>query len=155
MSGVHSFLGAVTIFVNAAAAAIGIGLFVVLRGAAAAPRNSGTRAFWVLLRAGQGLVLVDAVIGAALLLDGKELPPLHLIYGLVPIAVSFVAEQLRLASADIELQKRDLENARQVATLPEVDQHKLVAGIIRRETGVMAASAGVVALLCLRAQGWL
>jgi hypothetical protein len=99
--------------------------------------------------------MLDAVIGAALLLDGRDLPRLHLIYGLVPIAVSFVAEQLRLASADIELQKRDLENAQEVAKLPESDQHQLVAGIIRRETGVMAASAAVVALLCLRAQGWL
>jgi hypothetical protein len=151
MRDVHSFLGAVTIFVNALAAIVGAVLFAARR---AAP-GVASRAFWSLLRAGQALVLVDAVIGAALLLDGRSLPRLHLIYGLVPLAVSFLAEQLRLASADIELQKRGLENARQVATLPEVDQHLLVAGIIRRETGVMAASAGVVALLCLRAQGWL
>jgi hypothetical protein len=151
VSSVHSLLGAVTIFVNAAACLVGAAIFAARRG----ERGVGARAFWISLRAGQGLVLVDAVIGAALLLDGKNLPQLHLIYGLVPIAVSFVAEQLRLASADIELQKHDLENAREVAKLPEVDQHKLVAGIIRRETGVMAASAGVVALLCLRAQGWL
>jgi hypothetical protein len=151
MTGVHSFLGAVTIFVNAAAAIAGAAIFATRRGG----QGVAARVFWTTLRAGQGLVLVDAVIGAALLLDGKDLPRLHLIYGLVPIAVSFVAEQLRLASADIELQKRDLENAREVAKLPEVDQHLLVAGIIRRETGVMAASAGVVALLCLRAQGWL
>jgi hypothetical protein len=145
MKDVHSFLGAVTIFVNALATALGLIGFLW----------RPNKVFWYALRAGQGLVLVDAVIGAALLLDGRSLPRLHLIYGLVPLAVSFVAEQLRLASADIELQKRGLENARQVATLPEVDQHLLVAGIIRRETGVMAAAAGVVALLCLRAQGWL
>jgi hypothetical protein len=99
--------------------------------------------------------MLSAVIGAALLLDGKDLPRLHLIYGLVPIAVSFVAEQLRLTSADLELQKKGLENAQEVAGLPEEEQYSLVAGIIRRETGVMAASAAVIALLCLRAQGWL
>jgi hypothetical protein len=145
MSGIHSFLGAVTIGVNALAALIG--LYAWLR--------SPVKPFWVLLRTGQALVMVDAIIGAALLLDGKDLPRLHLIYGLVPIAVSFVAEQLKLASADIVLQQRGLENAREVANLPEVEQRSLVSGIIRRETGVMAASAAVVALLCLRAQGWL
>jgi hypothetical protein len=145
MSSVHTTLGAITIAVNAIAALIGLYAFV----------RSPARAFWYFLRTGQILVMLDAVIGAALLLDGKELPRLHLIYGLVPIAVSFVAEQLRLTSADLELQKRGLENAQQVATLPEEDQRALVAGIIRRETGVMAASAAVVALLCLRAQGWL
>jgi hypothetical protein len=142
---IHTTLGAITIAVNAIAAVLGLIGFL----------RSPTRAFWITLRAGQVLVMLDAVIGAALLLDGRDLPRLHLIYGLVPIAVSFVAEQLRLASADIELQKRDLENAQEVAKLPEEDQHQLVAGIIRRETGVMAASAAVVALLCLRAQGWL
>jgi len=142
---IHTTLGAITIAVNAIAAVLGLIGFL----------RSPTRAFWLTLRAGQVLVMLDAVIGAALLLDGRDLPRLHLVYGLVPIAVSFVAEQLRLASADIELQKRDLENAQEVAKLPESDQHQLVAGIIRRETGVMAASAAVVALLCLRAQGWL
>jgi hypothetical protein len=145
MSGAHELIGAITVAVNALAAALGLIAFA----------RSPIRAFWYFLRAGQILVMLEAVIGAALLLDGKDLPRLHLIYGLVPIAVSFVAEQLRLASADIELQKRDLENAQEVATLPEEDQQALVAGIIRRETGVMAASAAVVALLCLRAQVWL
>jgi hypothetical protein len=142
---VHTTLGAITIAVNAIAAVLGLIGFV----------RSPVRAFWYTLRAGQVLVMLDAVIGAALLLDGRDLPQLHLIYGLVPIAVSFVAEQLRLTSADIELQKRDLENAQEVATLPAEEQRALVTGIIRRETGVMAASAAVVALLCLRAQGWL
>ena len=146
MSGLHTQLGVLTIAVNALATLIGAGAWLARR---------NPRAFWISLRIGQGLVMLEAVVGAALLLDGSDLPPLHLIYGLVPIAVSFVAEQLRLASADIVLQQRGLESAKEVATLPESDQHALVAGIIRRETGVMAASAAVVALLCLRAQGWL
>jgi hypothetical protein len=145
MSDVHSILGAIVIAVNALAAATGLYAW----------RAAPVRAFWPLLRAGQALVMLEAVVGAALLLDGKDLPRLHLIYGLMPIAVSFVAEQLRLASAEIVLQQRGLEGAKEVATLPEPEQHALVESIIRRETGVMAASAAVVTLLCLRAQGWL
>ena len=145
MSDVHTDLGAVVIAVNALAALAG--LYAWWR----AP----TRAFWPLLRAGQALVMIEAVLGAALLLDGKDLPRLHLIYGLVPIAVAFVAEQLRLASAETVLQQHELEGAKDVARLPEPEQRALVAAIVRRETGVMAASAAVVALLCLRAQGWL
>jgi hypothetical protein len=145
MSDLHDVLGAITIAVNALAAVIGV----------VAWRTQPTRLFAPFLRAGQVLVMLEAIIGAALLLDGKDLPRLHLIYGLMPIAVSFVAEQLRLASAEIVLQQRGLEDAKQVATLPEPEQHALVASIIRRETGVMAASAAVVTLLCLRAQGWL
>jgi hypothetical protein len=146
VSGFHQTFGAITIFVNALAGVLGGIAWLTHR------RVPG---FWAALRAGQALILIEAVTGAALLLDGKDLPRLHLIYGLVPLAVSFVAEQLRLASADIELQRRGLESAKEVAQLPEADQHALVAQIIRRETAVMAASAAVVALLCLRAQGWL
>ena len=145
MSALHTDAGALVIAVNALAALAGL----------LAWWRAPNRLFWPLLRAGQVLVMLEAVIGAALLLDGKDLPRLHLIYGLMPIAVAFVAEQLRLTSADLELQKQGLENAQEVAKLPEADQYTLVAGIIRRETGVMAASAAVVALLCLRAQGWL
>src|SRR5439155_142103 len=96
VSHVHHTLGAITIAVNALAALLG----------ALGSRTRPTKLFGVALRTGQGLVILEAVTGAALLLDGKDLPRLHLIYGLVPIAVSFVAEQLRLASADIVLQQR-------------------------------------------------
>jgi hypothetical protein len=145
VSDLHTTLGAITIAVNAIAAVLGLIGFA----------KSPIRAFWYLLRAGQVLVMLDAVIGAALLLDGKDLPRLHLIYGLVPIAVAFLAEQLRLLSASQVLERHDLEGAQDVAKLPQAEQHALVALIVRRETGTMAASALVVTLLALRAQGWL
>ena len=145
MRDIHTTLGAITIAVNAIAAVLGLIGFA----------RSPIRAFWYLLRAGQVLVMLDAVIGAALLLDGKDLPRLHLIYGLVPIAVAFLAEQLRLLSASQVLERHDLEGAQDVAKLPQAEQHALVALIVRRETGTMAASALVVTLLALRAQGWL
>jgi hypothetical protein len=146
MSGVHETLGGIVIAVNWLAALLG-GLAWLTR-----RRIPG---FWWLLRSGQALIIVEAVTGAALLLDGRDLPRLHLIYGLIPIAVSFVAEQLRLTAAQTVLDQRDLEGAADVAKLPEPEQRALVALIVRRETATMTASAAVVALLAMRAQGWL
>jgi hypothetical protein len=146
VSGFHHAFGAVTILVNALAGVLG-GLAWLLR-----RRVAG---FWPLLRIGQALILVEAVTGAALVLDGRDLPRLHLIYGLVPIAVAFLGEQLRLLSASQVLEHRGLEGSADVAKLPEAEQHALVDEIVRRETGTMAASALVVMLLALRAQGWL
>jgi hypothetical protein len=51
------------------------------------------------------------------------------------------------------LQARGLEGADDVRGLPEAEQHAIVRAIVRRETGVMASSALVVAALALRAAG--
>jgi hypothetical protein len=140
----HIALGTALIAVNAVA-----GLY----GAYAWWRRATPRAFWPLLRVGQALVMVEAVDGAILLAIGRDLPQLHLIYGLVPLGVSFLAEQLRLASADTVLAQRGLEGRRDVEALPAAEQQQLVRDIVRREMGVMAASAIVVALLGVRAAG--
>jgi hypothetical protein len=140
----HIALGVALIAVNAVAGIYGVYAWW---------RRSTPRAFWPLLRIGQALVMVEAVDGAVLLAMGRELPPLHLIYGLVPLGVSFIAEQLRLASADTVLQQRNLEGRKDVEALPTAEQQQLVRDIVRREMGVMAASAIVVALLGVRAAG--
>jgi hypothetical protein len=142
----HIGLGGGLIAVNAVA-----GLY----GAFAWWRHVNAPGFWPLLRIGQALVLLEALDGVVLLLLGKELPQLHLIYGLVPIAVSFVAEQLRLTAAETVLQQRDLEGRADVEKLAPAEQQELVTVILRREMGVMAASAVVVALLGVRAAGGL
>jgi hypothetical protein len=67
------------------------------------------------------------------------------------LAVSFVAEQLRVASAQTILDQRDLEDARAVGALPEGEQYAIVAAIVRREMGVMTLSACVVIFLAWRA----
>lgn len=146
MTAFHIALGVALIAVNAVA-----GLY----GAFAWWRDANAPGFWPLLRIGQALVLIQALDGVILLLLGKELPQLHLIYGLVPIAVSFVAEQLRLTAAETVLQQRDLEGRADVEKLPPAEQQELVRVILRREMGVMAASAVVVALLGVRAAGGL
>jgi hypothetical protein len=140
--------------------ALGFGLIAVnaaagLYGAFAWWRDVPAPGFWPLLRTGQVLVLIEALDGAILLLIGKDLPPLHLIYGLVPIGVSFVGEQLRLTAAETVLQHRGLEGRADVEKLAPAEQQGLVRDILRREMGVMAASAVIVALLGVRAAGGL
>jgi hypothetical protein len=142
----HIVLGSALIAVNAIAG---------LLGGIQWWRGRTSRSFWPLLRTGQALVAIEALDGAVLVLQGDDLPRLHLIYGLVPLAVSFVAEQLRLVSADQILENHDLEGRADVERLSADEQAALVHAILRREMGVMAASAGVVALLGVRAAGLL
>jgi hypothetical protein len=143
VTAIHIALGVALIAVNFAAGAWGAWCWW--------RREPAARGFWPLLRTGQGLVMIEAVDGAILLVMGRELPELHLIYGLVPLGVSFLAEQLRLAAADTVLAQRGLEGRADVERLPEPEQRELVRTIVHREMGVMAASALVVAVLGLRA----
>jgi hypothetical protein len=142
----HAVLGTLVVLVNLAAGVLGTWSWW---------RWEPSRAFWPLLRAGQALVMVEAADGAILLVQGHDLPELHLIYGLVPLAVSLIAEQLRLVAADSVLQSRQLEDRAAIERLPQSEQEALVLAIVRRETGVMAASALVVVVLALRAAGLL
>jgi hypothetical protein len=144
VSDLHTSLGALAVGLNALAAVIG-GLAWLAR------RNP--RLFWIALRSGQALIMVEAVVGAVLLLDGRDLPRLHLVYGLTPIAVAFLAEQLKLLATQTLLDKRDLESGADVAKLPEAEQRAFITAVLRRELGVMATSAFVVAVLAARAQG--
>lgn len=146
MTAVHAGIGIALVLVNLAAGVLGI---VQWR------RHVHSRAFWPLLRAGQVLVVIAAVDGLVLVAQGKDLPELHLVYGLTPLAVSFLAEQLRLASADTVLQARGLEDAQEMRGLDAAEQQAIVTAILMREMAIMAASALVVVVLGLRAGGWL
>ena len=141
MTAVHIALGVAVVAVNLAAG---------LLGAYRWRRDEYSRTFWVLLRTGQALVVIEVLQGAVLLLMGEELPRLHLIYGLVPLGVAFIAEQLKLTSAQAILDQRGVASARELA--PD-DAEDAALDILRREMGVMAASAVVVAALGLRAGG--
>ena len=116
------------------------------------PSAGGARTFWLLLRVGQGSALTLALAVGSLAAAGdfsRDL--LFYLYALPPLAVAFIAEQLRVASAQSVLDQRGLEDAAAVGRLPESEQRALVAHIVRREIGVMAASALVVVFLALRA----
>lgn len=109
---------------------------------------------WVLIRVGQACAVGQAAGAGVLAIAGLDPDDgLYWLYALLPVAVGFVAEQLRLASAQLVLDARDLEDAQAVGRLPEDQQRSIVLQIVRRELGVMAAAAGVTCFLALRALG--
>jgi hypothetical protein len=141
---VHLVVGIASIVLNAAAG---------LWGAWRWWRVESSAGFWPLLRAGQVAVVVEVALGGVLVLIGHKPPSLHVIYGLLPLLVSFIAEQLRLASAQMVLDSRGHESTAEVAKLPDEEQKALVTSIVQREMGVMAIAALVVVVLLVRAAG--
>lgn len=129
---------------------LGVGLF----GAWRWYRVADARGFWPALRAAQALAVAFAVYGGVLVAvgDGPD-NGLFLLYALLPVAVNVVAEQLRIASAQTVLDGRALESAAALGDRPPAEQRSVVRQILRRELGVMAAAALVVAFLALRAAG--
>jgi hypothetical protein len=110
------------------------------------------RLFWPLLRAAQGAVIVEGLIGGVALIAGeKGYGSLHILYGVLPIAVSFVAEQLRITAAEAVLAARGLDDAKAVGRLDEASQRSVVLAIVRRELGVMTVAALVIFGLAVRA----
>jgi hypothetical protein len=143
MTSFHSVYGLVVAAAFAAVAAWGWWRW---RGSASSPL------FWRALRVSQVLYLGYVVIAAVKFFSGeKPHDDLYWIYALLPLAVSFMAEQLRIASAQSVLDARELEDAKAVGRLPPEDQREIVTAILRREMGVMAVAALVVAGLMLRA----
>jgi hypothetical protein len=111
-----------------------------------------SRAFWVLCRPTQGLAVVQALLAGVLFLTGfAPADGLFWLYALLPVAVSFVGEQLRLLSAQTVLEARGLEDAKAVGRLDDAGQRSVVTAILRRELGVMTAAALVIAALLVRA----
>ncbi len=143
MSVVHAVLG---LAVTALFAAAG------LWGAWRWYRVEPSQTFWRLLRAGQAVLLLEVLDGGLLLALGRSpSDDLHYVYGLLPLAVSFVAEQLRIAAAETVLAARGHESAQAVGKLPEAEQHSIVLAIVRRELGVCALASLVITGLVLRA----
>ncbi|MCW3067705.1 MAG: hypothetical protein JWL67_330 [Solirubrobacterales bacterium] len=134
------------------AASGGLGAWLWHKGGPASTRLNS--AFWVMLRVGQGSALTLAVAVGSLAAAGKDASDqLFYLYALLPLAVAFVGEQLRVTSAQTILEQSGLADAAAVGGLPPAEQRSLVAAIVRRETGVMALSALVVVFLALRAAG--
>jgi hypothetical protein len=113
-----------------------------------------SRAFWAMVRGGQaGGVAMAVIAGVLAVLGFHPAQKLFWLYMLLPVAVSFVAEQLRITAAQAVLDARDLEDAQAVGRLAEAEQRSVVLAIVRREMGIMALAAIVVAFLALRAWG--
>lgn len=107
--------------------------------------------FWRLLRSAQAIIVLEAALGGVLLAIGEKASSLHIIYGLLPLAVSFIGEQLRISSAQMILDARGFENTQAVGRLPRDEQQEVVVAIVRREIGVMALAAFVIVVLLVRA----
>ncbi len=111
-----------------------------------------SEAVWPLLRAGQLVAVAQALVAGGLFVAAYEpADGLYWLYALLPVAIGAIAEQLRVTSAEQVLESRGLPDAQAVGALSEREQRSVVLAIVRREVGVVALAAGVVALLALRA----
>jgi hypothetical protein len=116
-------------------------------------RAEPSRLFWILLRAGQAVLVLEVALGGILLLLGKKVSGLHILYGVLPLLVSFLGEQLRISSAEMVLSSRGFESAADVGRIPEDEQRGLALAIVQRELGVMTIAAFVIVVLLIRAAG--
>ncbi|HUA03017.1 MAG TPA: hypothetical protein VMB27_03870 [Solirubrobacteraceae bacterium] len=142
MTQVHLVVGVITIALSGVAGVWGAWCWFRVR-------NSVW--FWRLLRASQAAIVVECALGGILILLGHKSPGLHTLYGVLPLFVSFIAEQLRVSTAQMVLDKGGFESAQDVGKLPEDEQQEMVVAIMRRELGVMALAALVNTALLARA----
>ena len=110
-----------------------------------------SRWFWRVLRTAQATVVVQVLLGGVLVLTGPKPKGLHVLYGILPLLVTLIAETLRAASAQTVLDSRGLESSKDVGRLPESEQRGIVVAIVQRELSVMTSAALVVVVLLLRA----
>ena len=103
--------------------------------------------FWYALRIAQATVILQALLGLALVFTGSEGDALHILYGSLPLAVSLLAEVIRIGSAQQEVGDLDIHS------LPEARQTQIALAILRRDTGIMATACLVIVPLALRAAG--
>jgi hypothetical protein len=107
---------------------------------------------WTLIRLGQAAAVGLAVVaGVAWFSGARPDEGLFWLYALLPVGIGFFAEQFRILAAQTVLDARGIEDAQAVGKLPEAEQRSVVVQIMRRELGVMALAAAVIAFLALRA----
>jgi hypothetical protein len=136
---VHLIMGITVLASNAVAG---------LWGAVAWLRHEPSVGFWYALRFAQVAVVVQVMLGALLLLLNHQAPDeLHYLYGVLPVAVSLLAEAIRAGAGERELEGLDFE------ALPRDRQRAIALAIVRREMGIMTTSALVIVFLALRAAG--
>ncbi len=144
MKAVHATVGFVTIGLTAGAMLVGAWCWWRVR---------TTAWFWRVLRASQVAVIVQVALGGVLVVLGHKPPGLHVLYGVLPLLVSLIAEQLRVASAQTVLDGRGFASAQEVGRLPADEQRVIVASILQREIMVMTLAALVNVVLLARAAG--
>lgn len=151
MSGAYTALGLAVLGVNLAAGLLGL---------VAWQRNRPSMPFWYLLRAAQIITGVFVVFACVVYATGhRASDELHYLYVFLPVAVSFMAELMRGASASQELgdrlspdePKTNQELSELFAALEAGEQETIGLAIVRRETIVMTIACLVTAFLLWRA----
>jgi hypothetical protein len=98
------------------------------------------------VRAAQGSVILQVLLGALLLLAGKEAKDaIHYMYGASPLLINFFAEGMRIGAAQREVAGRDF------ASLEPPEQRRIGLRIVRRETGIMAVACLLIVAFAVRA----
>jgi hypothetical protein len=103
--------------------------------------------FWYALRVAQTAVILQVLLGMLLVFTGHGGDELHILYGTLPLLVSFLGELARAGAASQELGDLDFRS------LPEERQREIGLTIVRREMGIMAVACLVILGLALRAAG--
>jgi hypothetical protein len=131
---------------------VGVGVMVTnllagIWGAAAWITRRPSVGFWYLLRVAQASVILQVVLGAVLLISGREASDaLHYMYGVGPLVVNLFAEGMRAGAA-----QRELPEGVDFGTLGAGEQRAIALEIVRRETGIMALGALVIVAFAFRA----
>lgn len=114
-------------------------------------RSSSSPWFWRTLRVAQAVLVVQVALGGVLVVLGHKLSQLHVIYGVLPLLLSLIAEALRASSAQTVLDARGYASAQAVGDRPAEEQRAVVLAILRRELGLMGVAALVIVVVLLRA----
>jgi hypothetical protein len=137
VSDVHLVVGVAVLALNLAAG---------VWGAAAWFARRASVSFWYVLRAAQIAIVVQVLLGALLLIAGREATDgIHYMYGTAPLLVNLFAEGMRVGAAQRELGDNDFE------TLDAAEQRAVALRIVRREMGMMALAALLIVAFVFRA----
>jgi uncharacterized membrane protein len=137
MANVHLLLGIAVLATNLLAGVWGLYAWLARRPSVA---------FWYLLRLAQVAIVLQSVLGVALLLsEYKAASDLHYLYGLLPLPLMLITEMMRVGAANQVVGEIDYHD------LPEEEARELALRIFIAETRVMALGCLIIAALALRA----
>jgi hypothetical protein len=137
VASVHLVVGVAVLVLNLTAGVWGL---VALRW----PQASVS--FWYVLRAAQASVLLQVLLGALLLIAGREpAEDIHYMYGSAPLLVNMFAEGMRVSAAQREVGDLDFES------LAAGEQRAIALRIVRREIVIMTFACFLVLAFAVRA----
>ncbi len=138
MTELHLVVGVAVLVLNTVVGLWGVG---------AALGNRTPVSFWYVLRGAQAAVVLQVLLGALLLIAGREpTEDIHYMYGIAPLLVNLFAEGMRVGAA-----QREVPAGVDFEGLPAPEQRTIAMRIVRREMMIMSIAALLVAAFALRA----